>query len=113
MDDKTTTDQDLTLSKLLSIGEYTIKALEHPDNEVDIKPEILNALKTEVTVTKRFHGEIPQEHSELNKMVSYFKRQEEIVDEVIRRPQLQQDIEFTAKFIASNQKRLNEILQNK
>ena len=111
MDDNT--NRKLTLKDLLSIGEYTIEALEHPDHEVDIKSGVLDSLKREVTATKRFHGNIPQENEELKKIVSYFKRQEEIVDEVIQRPQLQQDIEFTAKFIASNQKRLNEILNEK
>ncbi|MCP3876224.1 MAG: hypothetical protein GY699_24160 [Desulfobacteraceae bacterium] len=111
MEEKSNQNQELTIEKLLSLGQYTIAALENPDNEVDIKSEVLNDLKQEVIITKRFHGSIPQENAELNKMVSYFKRQEEIVDEVIQRPQLQQDIEFTAKFISSNQKRLNEILK--
>jgi hypothetical protein len=34
-----------------------------------------------------------------------------IVDEAVLRPYLRQGIEFTAKFIASNQKCVNEILK--
>lgn len=111
MEEKNSREQDITKEDLTSLGQYVIKALEHPDNEIDIKSDILNSLKKEVTLTKRFMGDISQDDAELKKIVSYFNRQKEIVDEVILTPHLKQDIEFTTKFVASNQKRINVILK--
>ncbi|MBU1343608.1 MAG: hypothetical protein KKE44_19505 [Proteobacteria bacterium] len=110
MEEKENLKLDLTIEKLISLGQYAIDALEHPDNEIEIRPDMLNALKGQVTLTRRFTGKIPQDDEELNKLVFYFTHQKEIVDEVVQRPHLKQDIEFTAKFIMSNQKRVNEIL---
>ena len=101
----------LTKEVLISLGQYVIDAVDNPNNEIDIKAEVLNTLKKEVLYTKRFIGDIPQDNSELNKMASFFKRQKQIVDEVIQKPHLTLDIEFTVKFIASNQCRINEILK--
>ena len=112
MEEKINPGQDITTESLISLGQYVIEALEHPDNEIDIKSDIIDALKKEVAITKRFMGKISQDDKELKKIVSYFNRQKEIVDEVIQRPHLKQDIEFTGKFIISNQKRVNEILNN-
>ena len=95
---------------LIHLGQYTIDTIEDPENEIDIKPEIINSLKKEITFTKRFIGAIPQGHAELENIVSYFARQREIVDEVVKRPYVKPDIEFTVKFIASNQRRINSIL---
>lgn len=101
----------LTIEDLISLGQYVINVVEDRNNEIDIKPEVINALKKEVLFTKRFIGDIPQDDPELNKMVAFFKRQKPIVDEVIQKPHLTLDIEFTVKFIASNQCRINDILK--
>ena len=104
---------ELTLNELFHLGQYAIDAVESPTSEVDIKPQILENLKNEVTITKRMmNAKIPQDHPELNKIVSYFKNHQSIVDEVLKKPLINLDIEFTLKFIASNQKRINEILRD-
>jgi len=99
-----------TLANLISLGQYAIDTIEDPNSEIDIRPEIINGLKKEVTITKRFIGDIPQDDPELEKILSHFKRHEEIVDEVAGRPHMKLDIEFTVRFITSNQRRINEIL---
>ncbi len=100
----------LSLKDLYSLGQYTIGIIEDPKNEIDIRPEILNKLKREVTATKRVISEVPQDNLELNKLVSYFKKHKTIVDEVAQKPLIGMDIEFTLRFITSNQRRINEIL---
>lgn len=100
----------LSLADLFSLGEYTIRTIEDPKNEIDIRPEILEDLKKEVTRTKRMISDVPQDDAELNKMVSYFRKHRTIVDEVAQKPLIPMDIEFTVRFIASNQRRINEIL---
>jgi len=102
---------DLAISDLLYLGQYTIDTIEDPKNEIDIKPEALSDLTKEVTITKRIISDVPQDDPELNKIVSYFKRHKEIVDEVIQKPLIELDIEFTVRFITSNQRRINEILK--
>lgn len=100
----------LSINDLYALGEYTIGVVEHPDSEIDIRPEVLNELKKQVTLTKRITADIPQDDPELNKIISYFQRHREIVDEVAKKPLINLDIEFTVRFIASNQRRINEIL---
>ena len=100
----------LAIADLISLGQYTIDTIEDSKNEIEIKPEILNDLKKEVTITKRVISDVPQNDPELNKIVSYFKKHKEIVDEVAQEPLINMDIEFTIRFIASNQRRINEIL---
>lgn len=112
MENENSREPALTKEKLISLGKYAIEALEDPDNEIDIRSDMLAALKKEVTFTSRHAGAIPQDDPELNKIVSYFTRQKEIVDEVVSRPHLKMDIEFSVKYITSNQKRVNEILSN-
>lgn len=102
----------LSLTDLFSLGEYTIHTIEDPENEIDIRPDILEGLKKEVTRTKRMISSVPQDNPELDKIVSYFRKHRTIVDEVAQRPLIQMDIEFTVRFITSNQKRINEILKN-
>ena len=101
----------LSLKELYDLGQYTIDTIEDPKSEIDIRPEIINDLKKEVTRTKRMVSDIPQEDAELNKIVSYFKKHRAIVDEVARKPLISMDIEFTVRFITSNQQRINEILK--
>ncbi len=101
---------DLAIADLVYLGQYTIDTIEDLKNEIDIKPEILNALKREVTTTKRVISDVPQNDSELNKIVSFLKKHKEIVDEVAQKPLINMDIEFTVRFITSNQYRINEIL---
>ncbi len=101
---------DLVLADLVYLGQYTIDTIEDSRNEIDIKPEILNDLKREITATKRVISDVPQNDPELNKIVSYFKKHKEIVDEVAQKPLINMDIEFTIRFICSNQHRINEIL---
>ena len=113
MDSKNNRNQELSTKNLISLGQYLIDALENPDYGIDIRSDMIDTLKKEVTITRRFIGSITQDNTELNKMVSYFKRQIDIVDEVILKPHLKQDIEFTTKFIISNQKRINEIITKK
>lgn len=100
----------LAIADLIYLGQYTIDTIEDSKNEIAIKPEILNDLKKEVTITKRVISDVPQNDPELNKIVSYFKKHKEIVDEVAQKPMMNMDIEFTIRFIASNQRRINEIL---
>lgn len=109
---KNSNQQDITLKELISLGKYVVHAMENPDNEIDIRWDILDTLKKEVTFTERFMGSVPQDDPELMKIISYFNRQTEIVDEVILRPHMKQEIEFTVKFITSNQKRINTILND-
>lgn len=101
----------LTLEDLYSLGQYAIDTIEDPRNEIDIKPEIVNDLKKEVTRTKRMISQVPQDNPELDKIVSYFKKHRTIVDEVAQKPLISMDIEFTVRFITSNQRRINEILE--
>ena len=103
---------DLAISDLFYLGQYTIDTIEDPKNEIDIKSDVLSDLKKEVTITKRIISDVPQDDPELNKIISYFKRHKEIVDEVIQKPQNKPDIEFTVRFITSNQRRINEILKS-
>jgi hypothetical protein len=100
----------LVIADLASLGQYTIDAIEDSQNEIDIKPEILNDLKKEVTATKRVIKDVPQNDPELNKIVSYFRKHRKIVDEVTQKPLVNMDIEFTIRFVCSNQRRINEIL---
>lgn len=100
----------LTIHDLYHLGQFTIETVEDPNNEIDIKPDVLNDLKREVTATKRISAEVPQDNTELNKIVSFFQRHKEIVAEVSQKPLINMDIEFTVRFIASNQRRINEIL---
>ena len=102
----------LEIANLIDLGQYAIKTIEDTKNEIDIRAEILNDLKRELTTTKRFMGDVPQDDPDLNKILSYFNRHKEIVDEVVKKPHLKMDIEFTIRFIASNQQRINEILKN-
>ena len=102
----------LAITDLIDLGQYAVRTIEDTKNGIEIKAEILNDLKKEITITKRFMGEVPQDDSDLNKTVSYFNRHKEIVDEVVKNPNLKMDIEFTIRFIASNQRRINEILKN-
>jgi len=102
---------DLTLSDLLHLAQYTIDTIENPKNEIDVNQILLNALKQELTHTKRVNSPVPQNNAELNKMVSYFKKHKEIVDEVVQPPLIKMDIEFTLRFITSNQKQINELLR--
>ena len=111
MEDKKDRTNELTATTLTSLGEYAIHELEHPKNEVDIRSDMLQELKKEVTLTKRFTGAIPQDDPDLENMASYFNRQKEIVDEVVEKPHVKADIEFTIKFITSNQQRINTILK--
>ncbi len=101
---------DLAIADLVYLGQYTIDTIEDSKNEIDIKPDILNDLKREVTVTKRVISAVPKNDPELNKIVSYLKKHKEIVDEVAQKPLINMDIEFTVRFICSNQHRINEIL---
>jgi hypothetical protein len=100
----------LSLKDLYDLGQYTVDTIEDPRNEIDIRPEILNDLKKEVTRTKRMISDIPQDNPELKNIVSFFKKHRAIVDEVAQKPLISMDIEFTARFITSNQRRINEIL---
>ncbi len=113
MDSKNSRNKELSTEDLVSLGQYLIDVLENTDYEIDIKSDMIDNLKKEVTITRRFIGNITQDNTELNKIVSYFKRQKDIVDEVILKPHLKQDIEFTTKFIISNQKKINEIITDK
>ena len=101
---------DLKLSDLFYLAQYTIDTIENPRNEVDVNHVLLNELKQELTRTRRVHSSIPQSNNELNKMVSYFKKHKEIVDEVVQKPVIKMDIDFTLRFITSNQKKINEII---
>ncbi len=103
---------DITIAKLTSLGQYTIDVIDNLKNKIKINPDIINNLKKEVTVTKRYIGKIPQDDPELNQIVSYFTNQNEIVDEVAAKPDMKRDIEYTVRFITSNQLRINEILLN-
>jgi len=102
---------DLVISDLFYLGQYTIDIIEDPKNEIDIKPEVLSDLKKEVTITKRIITDVPQDDPDLNKIVFYFKRHKEIVNEVIQKPLIKLDIEFTVRFITSNQRRINDVLK--
>ena len=102
---------DLTLPDLCYLAQYTIDTIENPRNEIDVNQALLNDLKKELTTTKRVHSLIPQDNSDLNKIVSYLKKHKEIVDEVVQKPLIKMDIEFTLRFITSNQKRINAILK--
>lgn len=101
----------LSLKDLYDLGQYTINTIEDPRSEIDIRPEILNELKKEVTRTKRMISKVPQDDTDLNQIVSYFKKHRGIVDEVAQKPLISMDIEFTVRFITSNQRRINEILK--
>ncbi len=101
----------LTKENLLFLGQYIINSIENPENEIDLKPEVLSTLKKEVLYTKRYNGDIPQDSPDLKRVVSFFDRQKAVVDEVVASPHVKLDIEFTIKFIASNQCRINEILK--
>lgn len=101
----------LTLEDLYSLGQYTVHIIEDPRNEIDIRPQILSDLKQEVARTKRMISDVPQDNQELDTLVSYFKKHRSIVDEVAQQPLMRMDIEFTVRFITSNQKRINEILE--
>jgi hypothetical protein len=109
---KNNRNQELNTKDLTFLGQYLIDALENPDYEIDLRSDMINTLKKEVTITRRLIENITQEDAELKKIASYFKRQKDIIDEVVLKPHLQQDIEFTTKFIISNQKRINEIINN-
>jgi len=103
----------LTKNKLLFLGQYVIDSIENPENEIDFESEILAGLKEEVVFTRRYNGDIPQDNPDLNRIVSFFDRQKKVVNEVVERPHVKLDIDFTIKFIASNQNRINKILNAK
>ncbi len=74
---------DLILSDLFYLAQYTIDTIENPRNEIDVNHVLLNELKQELTHTRRVHSTIPQNNKDLNKMVSYFKKHNELVDVLV------------------------------